>query len=396
MAIYIGTAGNDNFTGTNVDDSFDMKEGQDVVTALDGADYIQAFTGADVIYGNGGGDVIHLQWTGSTLPSQAYGGAGNDSLRGTIASSGEQLYGDLGADTVYGNEGADVIYGSNPTTNETDSNRLFGGSGNDQMFGSLGADTLATYLGNDDAVGNSGNDRLDSSITGSTTGVHGVDRLWGQTGTDHFIATADVYNPGSSYTDIKDYVTGETIYFRDDLLYTVFGSGISYTLQSIPVANGSQTDQMLRVNVSNGFQDDWAVVRNRTTAPNVNPLDREIEGGSGEQFAMVDSLTRESDRDISTFAPADQSFVRVPQGVQPYDPETVYRGEWVLNADGFIGQAFTVEANFSPESVAGALPDWVGVAVLRDNNLTGTFDVPADVPGDMTAIERFASSFSLF
>jgi Ca2+-binding RTX toxin-like protein len=64
----------------------------------------------------------------------AYGGSGNDTIRG--ASAGDLVYGGSGADTVYGNGGNDKIYGGSGNDN------LFGGSGDDRLIGGTGKDKL--------------------------------------------------------------------------------------------------------------------------------------------------------------------------------------------------------------------------------------------------------------
>jgi Ca2+-binding RTX toxin-like protein len=64
----------------------------------------------------------------------AYGGSGNDTIRG--ASAGDLIYGESGNDTVYGNGGNDKIYGG------SGNDKLYGGSGNDHLIGGKGKDKL--------------------------------------------------------------------------------------------------------------------------------------------------------------------------------------------------------------------------------------------------------------
>lgn len=64
----------------------------------------------------------------------AYGGAGNDTVRG--ASAGDLIYGGSGADTVHGNGGNDKVYGG------SGDDKLYGGSGNDHLIGGKGKDTM--------------------------------------------------------------------------------------------------------------------------------------------------------------------------------------------------------------------------------------------------------------
>jgi hypothetical protein len=64
----------------------------------------------------------------------AYGGSGNDTIRG--ASAGDLIYGGSGNDTVYGNGGNDKIFGGSGR------DKLYGGSGNDRLIGGTGKDKL--------------------------------------------------------------------------------------------------------------------------------------------------------------------------------------------------------------------------------------------------------------
>ena len=64
----------------------------------------------------------------------AYGGSGNDTIRG--ASAGDLIYGESGNDTVYGNGGNDKILGGSGR------DKLYGGSGNDRLIGGPGKDKL--------------------------------------------------------------------------------------------------------------------------------------------------------------------------------------------------------------------------------------------------------------
>ncbi|XVV16228.1 calcium-binding protein [Actinoplanes sp. CA-131856] len=73
----------------------------------------------------------------------AYGGTGNDTIRG--ASAGDILYGGSGADKLYGNGGADRIHGD---------------SGNDRLDGGAGNDTLNGGAGKDQLVGGAGTNHL--------------------------------------------------------------------------------------------------------------------------------------------------------------------------------------------------------------------------------------------
>jgi RTX calcium-binding nonapeptide repeat (4 copies) len=359
MANINGTNGNDNLVGTSSNDDFKGYNGADTITGNGGNDIVNdTYTGLDLVFGNAGNDNIALNYVGA-LASTIYGGADQDSLVGT--PSNDVIYGDLGLDTLYGLDGNDTMYGSNlsaPTTDGADylngqegndvisagygNDRIYGESGLDVLFGNDGDDTLYGRTANDRIEGGAGNDKLWAHLDGTwvqpTGNILGVDTLTGGAGADDFIVSADPYNPGSSFGDVKDFTgtgsgTGsDRFYFQNDNLYQVFGSGISYTLSNIP--NGA--DLQLRVMVNqNGFTDDYAVLRGRAlTPPPVNPLSRSADSPDKTQ---------------------------VPADAELFDGSKSYRGEWVKFEDGLIGQAYTIEPDFTPEQIEAILPGWMSV-----------------------------------
>lgn len=361
MAIIDGTDGNDTLTGTASGDSINGKGGIDIISALAGADYIDVGDGRDDIFAGSENDVVKANYTPNSGGSDIYGGAGNDSLNATPGS--DYIYGDLGNDTLWGQSGNDVIYGSNlsaPTTDGSDYisgqdgndlvsggyglDTLFGSNGNDTMYGNAGNDTVYSFLGSDYLDGGADTDRIDATVVPFSTGVHGIDTLVGGTGADGFYVAPDIYNPGSSFSDIKDYATGEVVYFYDDQLYSVFGSGITYNLSMIQAG----VDMQLRVVVNqNGFTDDYAVVRNRATNPPVvTPLSR---------FTSLTGATQDEND--------------VPFDAETFDTSKAYKGEYVKFADGAIGRTYTIEADFTEEDFAAILPGWIKVSdVVEDTS----------------------------
>lgn len=363
MANINGTNGNDNLVGTSSNDDFKGYNGADTITGNGGNDIVNdTYTGLDLVFGNAGNDNITLNYVGA-LASTIYGGGDQDYIAGT--PSNDVIYGDLGLDTLYGLDGNDTMYGSNlsaPTTDGADylngqqgNDVISAGFGNDRIYGESGLDVLFGNDGNDDLYGRTANDRLeggagndelwahlDGTWVQPTGNILGVDTLTGGAGGDDFIVSADPYNPGSSFGDVKDFTgtgsgTGsDRFYFQDDNLYQVFGSGISYTLSNMPTG----ADLQLRVVVNqNGFTDDYAVLRGRgLTPPLVNPLSR-----------SADSSTEDN-----------SDTARVPADAELFDPSKSYRGEWVKFEDGFIGQSYTIEPDFTPEQIEAILPGWMG------------------------------------
>lgn len=131
----------------------------------------------------------------TNVPSEAFGQAGDDVLRG--GSAGDHLDGGTGDDALYGRAGNDFL------TGYSGDDYLSGGSGNDVMFGRSGADRMFGGSGNDSMSGGTGEDEMhggsgDDSMTGdggsdemhggagddSLSGVGGNDELHGDDGAD--------------------------------------------------------------------------------------------------------------------------------------------------------------------------------------------------------------------
>jgi CSLREA domain-containing protein len=142
----IGTAADDDLTGTEGADGFLLLAGNDTASGLGGADAFCAAEGNDAMTGGGGDDA-------------GEGSAGNDSMQG-----------DAGNDSFDGGEGDDSGGGG-----EGDDTAL-GLTGNDSWAGDAGNDAYDGGDGNDTATGGDGNDSLE--------GLSGKDRLKGQNGKD--------------------------------------------------------------------------------------------------------------------------------------------------------------------------------------------------------------------
>jgi len=116
-----------------------------------------------ITYKGGAGDDRFDNQT--SVPSTAFGGAGNDFLAGGHAA--DVLYGQDGNDELHGREGNDLMYGGNGD------DLMRGGQGNDRMFGGAGKDDIFGALGND-------------YIDGGRDGV--ADILRGGLGADTFVS----------------------------------------------------------------------------------------------------------------------------------------------------------------------------------------------------------------
>ncbi|PZX18366.1 Ca2+-binding RTX toxin-like protein [Palleronia aestuarii] len=199
---YAGGWGNDTIFGGP---GSDIITGDDDsrVTAEVGSNFNAQADGSDVIYGGDGNDEIHTgSWADSdqgfanqhtgTSDDEAYGGAGNDIIRG--AGGDDALYGDAGSDdiagaagddSVFGGSGADVLYGNGGN------DRMGGGGGADEVFGNAGRDTIYGGSGNDTIGGGTGNDQLYGSGGNDTIyGGGGGDNLFGGAGDDFLFGGA--------------------------------------------------------------------------------------------------------------------------------------------------------------------------------------------------------------
>jgi len=123
--------------------------------------FAPAVTGRVVYNGFGGDDVFDNL---TSLKCTAFGGAGNDILRG--GHNDDVLVGGDGNDQIFAREGNDYLYG---------------GNGNDVLRGGQGDDHLYGGAGYDDLFGALGNDYLD----GGRDGV--ADKLTGGDGADTFV-----------------------------------------------------------------------------------------------------------------------------------------------------------------------------------------------------------------
>jgi Ca2+-binding RTX toxin-like protein len=124
--ILLGTANNDNLTGSRQDET------------------ILGFAGNDTLIGRGGNDTLNGGRGRDTL----LGGLGNDKLDG--GRGNDSLSGGLGNDTLLGGQGKDLLDGGRGN------DLLDGGRNNDILIGGRGNDTLKGGNGDDILIGDGG------------------------------------------------------------------------------------------------------------------------------------------------------------------------------------------------------------------------------------------------
>ncbi len=153
---FIGRAGNDFFENTtSIPSRAFGQAGNDTLIGGSGNDTLAGNVGNDVIRGNGGVDRL-VAGNGEDLVE---GGDGNDTILGTA-----------GLNTLRGDAGDDMIFGGN------DVDMIFGGDGDDQLSGNGADDIIRGGDGSDRVNAGPGNDNID--------GEGGNDFLYGQAGDD--------------------------------------------------------------------------------------------------------------------------------------------------------------------------------------------------------------------
>ena len=131
MAVFNGSAGNDQYFGTSLADEIYGLDGQDQLRGSSGDDLIEGGNGPDSLYGDQGDDRIR----GGSGDDVIRGGRGDDTLHG--GDGIDMLAGDRDDDVLIGEDGADV---------------LLGGPGDDVLRGGPGADYMNGGEGELDAV----------------------------------------------------------------------------------------------------------------------------------------------------------------------------------------------------------------------------------------------------
>ncbi|MAT14430.1 MAG: hypothetical protein CMJ46_04080, partial [Planctomyces sp.] len=161
--------------------------GDRVITRNYGSDAVSSI----LFRGNAGNDRFD---NGTSIPSEIYGGEGNDFLVGGMGN--DIIFGELGDDTLAGRAGNDLLSGNqghDVLRGHNGADRLVGGPGNDLLSGGGDDDRLLGDDGHDVLKGGGGNDYLE--------GGDGNDQLFGQRGIDTLITSsgADLLDKGTEF-----------------------------------------------------------------------------------------------------------------------------------------------------------------------------------------------------
>jgi Ca2+-binding RTX toxin-like protein len=231
---FIGTTGNDTFTGGSAADSFSLGTGTNAATGGGGNDTFNSGSGVDTLNG-GSGDDLFKQGTASDGADVMVGGSGTDTAEYTqrtanlvIAqdddpgdgASGENddvnddievvrsgsgvdvLSGGPCASVLYGGAGVDALNGTAAGFRscrfgfDSDNDTLDGGSGNDTLNGGADDDTLLGNDGDDTLNGGAGNDSMNGGFGGADV-FNGGD---GSGDTVHFTRCSDPCAIGNTVT----------------------------------------------------------------------------------------------------------------------------------------------------------------------------------------------------
>lgn len=180
---FLGYGGDDHFENqTSLPSHAFGHAGNDYLSGGSGIDRLVGGQGNDELHGNQGNDILR----GSEHDDLMYGGDGNDDLAGFTGN--DYLYGGAGGDWLYGQAGNDFVYGeggNDRVRGNMGHDHLYGGDGDDylmgdteddRMYGDAGADTLHGWWGDDLLDGGEGDDSL--------YGHNGNDECWGGLGAD--------------------------------------------------------------------------------------------------------------------------------------------------------------------------------------------------------------------
>ncbi|HCQ64885.1 MAG TPA: hypothetical protein DIU07_06830 [Rhodobacteraceae bacterium] len=148
-ANWVGSAGDDDFTGTSWNDALSGADGNDNLMGADGDDTLTGKRGDDSLAGGLGDDLVK-------------GGGGRDTLRGDKGA--DHLFGGSGDDVLLGDYGADRIQGN------SGEDEITGGRGRDLITGGKGADTFVFTDAEDSRPGSKKRDTI-------TDFEDGIDKL---------------------------------------------------------------------------------------------------------------------------------------------------------------------------------------------------------------------------
>ena len=225
-----GTVGTGTFSeieavvGTAYDDTLDFTldtSGMDLFGGA-GDDSITGGSGNDAIFGGDGADNIEGGAGDDSIDAED-GVAANDTVSG--GTGNDEIITDAGDDTIFGGADNDTVYAG------TGDDTAFGGDGNDEVYGGDGTDFLVGGAGDDTLVGEGGDDVFDLSgggtdtVTGGETGETEGDVL--STGSYTGDSTVDLTAGGTGADPESGTITtagGTTTFSEIEIISTGIGN----------------------------------------------------------------------------------------------------------------------------------------------------------------------------
>ncbi len=190
---FIGLGGDDSFTnGTSIPSFAFGGGGNDTLNGGSGIDTLVGGPGNDVLRGNDGNDTIRgggegdNNIEGGNGDDRLFGGLGENEIRGNDGN--DTIFGGPVFDLVLGGDGDDLLFpgsGENEVRAGDGDDFIVGGVGVDIVFGDAGEDQIFTQSGDDIIDGGSGNDRIISGVGNDTiVGGTGIEFIRGGAGND--------------------------------------------------------------------------------------------------------------------------------------------------------------------------------------------------------------------
>lgn len=189
-----GNGGNDNLQGDSGNDFLDGGSGNDSLYGGAGSDSLEGGTGTNYLDGGGGADTLDGNGGGYDIATYSSSGSGvNIDLSDGSAESGGDAQGDVlsGIEQIDGSELNDTITADSTgmeLQGRGGDDTLTGGSGADSLVGGTGADLLDGGSGDDTIIGGAGADTISGGGSGGNnyTQVTNGNVLTGTSGEDAF------------------------------------------------------------------------------------------------------------------------------------------------------------------------------------------------------------------
>ena len=289
--VFIGRAGDDFFeNSTSIPSDAFGQAGNDTLIGGSGNDTLAGNIGNDIIRGNDGVDRL----VAGNGDDDVEGGAGNDTILGTAGLN--ILRGDAGNDSIFGGNDVDEIFGGDgddQLSGNGDDDTIRGGDGADSVNAGPGDDDIDGEGGNDFLFGQAGNDTVVGGTGNDTVGGNGGnDTLRGGIGNDFLSAgTGDDDLFGEAGDDRLFVIAGNnTISGGSSSATNIFEAGQLSLFQDLVILSGPNSDFQVQNAPSGGIE--TLDFRDTTTADGAEIVtfgDQNIISSDVENFFFIGS-----------------------------------------------------------------------------------------------------------